>query len=225
MAPKNNLLASLQDRALWQRFCGYTMANRRRFCANLALIRERAHRVDLSRGCYVECGTWRGGISFAVMQIGTGIRDFHFFDSFAGLPPATASDGAQAVADQASGRLWHDNNRADRAEFEENLRRFAKPGQSVSVAQGWFADTLPQFPADRAISVLRMDGDWYESTLSILRHLFQRVLPGGLVIIDDYFDWEGCARAVHEYLAATGARDRLREAKPGDFAYIIKEAP
>jgi O-methyltransferase len=222
MAFKINMMAALQDRALWRRFHALTMADRRRFCANLSLVRECARRIDLSGGCYVECGTWRGGLSFAVMQLDTGIRDFHFFDSFEGLPSATAEDGTRAIADQAAGRLWHDNNRADGAEFAENLNRYGRPGQSLWVTKGWFADTLPKFPPDRAISVLRMDGDWYESTLCILRNLFERVIPGGLIIVDDYFDWEGCARAVHEYFCESGATERIREAKAGHFAYIVK---
>ena len=210
-----------EDRALWHRFRPFTMVNRQRFCANLALIRERERHVDLSSGCYVECGTWRGGVSFAVMQLETKLREFHFFDSFEGLPRAGEKDGAVAMADQAAGRLWHDGNTADAAEFASNVERFRHAKQSVSVAKGWFQDTLPKFPAGKSISVLRMDGDWYESTMCILRNLFDRLIPEGLVIIDDYYDWDGCARAVHEYLGETSSSDRLREA-PGHFAYLVK---
>jgi O-methyltransferase len=211
-----------EDAALWRQFRVLTMANRRRFCANLALVRERERCIDLSSGCYVECGTWHGGVSFAVMQLETSLRDFHFFDSFAGLPRATEKDGAIAMADQAARRLWYDNNTADAAEFASNVERFRRTEQSVSITKGWFQDTLPKFPAGKNISLLRMDGDWYDSTMCILRNLFDQVVPGGLVIIDDYYDWDGCARAVHEYLGETSASDRLHEA-PGHFAYLIKE--
>ncbi|HUH82970.1 MAG TPA: TylF/MycF/NovP-related O-methyltransferase [Stellaceae bacterium] len=225
MAFRINITSALQDRMLWRRFHALTMANRHRFCANLSLIRRRAREIDLARGCYVECGTWRGGISFAVMQLDIGIREFRFFDSFEGLPHATIEDGARALADQATGRLWHDNNKADAAEFSANLKRYGRPGQSLFVSKGWFEDTLPCFPADRAISILRMDGDWYQSTRCILRNLFAYVIPGGLIIVDDYFDWEGCARALHEYLGEIKAPERIREAEAGDFAYIVKEPP
>lgn len=214
--------AARKDRALWRRFRPFTMSNRRRFCATLALIRERERHVDLSAGCYVECGTWRGGVPFAVMQLETTLREFHFFDSFEGLPRATEKDGAIAATDQAAGRLWHDNNTADAAEFASNVERFRRPEHSVSITKGWFQDTLPKFPTGKSISVLRLDGDWYESTMCILRNLFDRVIPEGLVIIDDYYDWEGCARAVHEYLGETSASDRLRQAA-GHFAYLVKE--
>jgi hypothetical protein len=217
------LLDRLRHRGLWNRFRPYTMSDRKRFVANLDLVASRAHRVDLSKGCYVECGTWRGGMSFGIMQLPTGIADYHFFDSFQGLPPASAEDGAEAIAEQRDGRLWHDNNTADRAEFEANLARFRQPDQRTSVTQGWFADTLPGFRPPMPIAILRMDGDWYESTLTILRHLFAQVMTGGLIIIDDYYDWPGCARAVHEFLAETEATERLRQTPGGQVAYMIKE--
>ena len=50
--------------------------------------------------------------------------------------------------------------------------------------------------------MLRLDGDWYESTRVCLEHLHDLVVPGGFVIIDDYGYWEGCRRAVDEFLAS-----------------------
>ncbi len=44
-----------------------------------------------------------------------------------------------------------------------------------------------------------MDGDWYESTRDILENLFDQVVPGGAIQIDDYGHWEGCKKAVHEF--------------------------
>jgi hypothetical protein len=49
------------------------------------------------------------------------------------------------------------------------------------------------------IALLRLDDDWYESTKCVLEHLAPRVKPGGIVIVDDYYCWEGCTRAVNEY--------------------------
>jgi hypothetical protein len=51
------------------------------------------------------------------------------------------------------------------------------------------------------IGVLRLDGDWYESTKCCLDQLFDQVVPGGYIIIDDYGHWEGCRHAVDEFLA------------------------
>ena len=53
---------------------------------------------------------------------------------------------------------------------------------------------------------MRLDTDWYESTKHELEHLYERVTPGGVVIIDDYDYWEGARKAVDEFIASTGAR-------------------
>jgi len=210
---------------LARRFLPYTMTGHRRLIANLKLIDEGSRCADFAAGCYVECGTWRGGVSFAAMQLKTRIAEFQFFDSFAGLPPPGGRDGAEAITAARDGRIRHDNNTASYDEFTANLARFKRPGQETRVTRGWFADTLPRFASPRPIAVLRMDGDWYESTKCILENLFDRVMPGGLVIVDDYYDWEGCAAAIHEFLAARRAAERIHETPYGGVAYLIKEKP
>ena len=66
--------------------------------------------------------------------------------------------------------------------------------------EGKVEDTIPA-QAPEQIALLRLDTDWYESTRHELDHLFPRVSPGGVVIIDDYGTWQGARRAVDEYLA------------------------
>lgn len=60
--------------------------------------------------------------------------------------------------------------------------------ERVRFVEGWFNETLPQAPIGR-IAVLRLDGDYYESTMTPLRALYDRVSPGGFVIVDDYACW------------------------------------
>jgi hypothetical protein len=67
---------------------------------------------------------------------------------------------------------------------------------------GWFQETLRALPAGfGAIALLRIDGDWYESTKICLEVLFPKVVSGGIVVIDDYGKWSGCREAVDEFLA------------------------
>ena len=68
---------------------------------------------------------------------------------------------------------------------------------------GWFKDTLPAAPIDR-LAVLRLDGDYYESTMDTLTALYDKVSPGGFVIIDDYGErlWTYCRRAVDDFRRA-----------------------
>ena len=98
---------------------------------------------------------------------------------------------------------------------------------SYSLVKGWFNETIPRFTPPSEIAVLRLDGDWYDSTRVCLENLYQHVAPGGIVIVDDYYNWDGCARAVNEFLAAvatTNAVPRVRQFRDR-AAYLIKPRP
>ena len=70
----------------------------------------------------------------------------------------------------------------------------------VKPVKGYFHETLPQIVKDiNKISFLHIDGDWYESTQSILHHLYDMIVDGGLIQVDDYGHWEGCKKALHEF--------------------------
>ena len=68
----------------------------------------------------------------------------------------------------------------------------------VCFLPGWFRDTLPKAPIER-LALMRLDGDWYESTRDALENLYPKLSPGGFAIIDDYGIPIGCRRAVDEY--------------------------
>ena len=72
------------------------------------------------------------------------------------------------------------------------------PAERVHYVVGKVEDTVPGTMPD-AIALLRLDTDWYESTLHELVHLFPRLVPGGVLIVDDYGYWQGCRKAVDEY--------------------------
>ena len=82
---------------------------------------------------------------------------------------------------------------------------FDKAGLNPSGVEfhvGWFQDTVPISAAKlQSIAMLRLDGDWYASTQVCLEHLYPLLRPGGVIILDDYFCWEGCRKATDEYRA------------------------
>lgn len=208
---------------LWRRWRGHTMQRRKRFHANLYLVESHLERHPALIGGYVECGCWRGGMSFAVADLGTRLADFALFDSFEGLPPAGPRDGA-AVELQAESALLHDNNRADLAEVLTAAGRFGGRVR-FDIRKGWFSDTLPGYAPPRPIAVLRMDGDWYDSTLCILESLWRHLAPEALVIVDDYYDWDGCARALHDFLSRHDRPERIRQSRIGGIAHLIARGP
>ena len=190
------------------------------FYANMMIIDHFAAHVD---GTIVECGTWRGGMACTMMALGGINRDYHFFDSFEGLPDAAESDGKTALAYQKNtdSASYHDNCRADYNDFIELIQGQGVPVSSISVYKGWFENTVKNYIGG-PISVLRLDGDWYESTMTCLDVLYPYVSFGGVVIIDDYDAWDGCARAVHDYLSKTASRSRIDRSSLANVAFIQK---
>jgi O-methyltransferase len=161
-------------------------------------------------GCFVECGVWKGGSSalmaLAIKDAGQE-RHLHLFDSFEGLPEPTEKDGEEAAAYSGTrnqGKLVTiDLCRAGVDEVRHLiLDKINVPEPFVHFHPGWFQNTVPM-DAKRLgpIALLRLDGDWYDSTKICLEHLYPLLSPGGIIIMDDYFAWEGCRKATDEYRA------------------------
>lgn len=148
-------------------------------------------------GDFVECGVWRGGASiYAAAVIATSFRkrDVWLCDSFQGLPnPTHKLDRMDPV------HLWKDSDvlAVPLSEVQDNFKKLNLLGPNIHFVKGWFKDTLSELPCKR-IAVLRADGDMYESTMQILG-LWRKVSPGGYVIIDDYYDVQGCRKAVDSF--------------------------
>jgi len=195
---------------------GYTMIGLRR----LANIRHCVEDV-LARsvpGDLAEAGVWRGGAAIFMRALlavhGVTDRTVWVADSFRGLPaPASPQDG-----DDFS---QHAYLRADRRQVMANFQRFGLLDGQVRFLEGWFKDTLPTAPIER-LAVLRLDGDLYSSTLETLRSLYDRVSPGGYVIVDDYHAYEYCRRAVTDFLRERGLAPALTTI---DWAGVYWQVP
>jgi O-methyltransferase len=216
-------LSLVRHAAIYRRFRPYTMIPREAYLTNLYLAARCLAAPALAHGCIIECGTWRGGMAAGLATIGGPARDYHFFDSFAGLPPPTAEDGAyaQEAAAARDGRLLHNNNTAALSEFMAALTQVALPPERLHVHAGLFAETFPAV-AVPPVAVLRLDADWYSSTMLALEKFWDRLLPGALVLIDDYYAWQGCTRAVHAFLARRDAVEPIRQSRFGKVAYLLK---
>jgi O-methyltransferase len=153
-------------------------------------------------GDLVECGVWRGGASILMRAVlaayGDETRRVWLADSFAGVPPP---DTANYKADKGI-RLdrYAGVLAVSEAEVRANFERYELLDDQVRFLPGWFKDTLHDAPIDR-ISVLRLDGDLYESTIQALDALYPRLSTGGFCIIDDYHAIDACRRAVTDYRA------------------------
>ncbi|WP_120496535.1 TylF/MycF/NovP-related O-methyltransferase [Kiloniella sp. EL199] len=209
---------------IWKKYRNLTMISKKQYLDNLALVKYYVNKNHLERYSIIECGTWQGGLSFGLIDVCPNNSDFVFFDSFEGLPEATELDGGTAIRLQKENELWHNNNTASYDLFMSDLDKFGLSKRGVTVHKGWFEDTLPKFDKKKQIGVLRLDGDWYESTYSILDNLYDQVVEGGLILIDDYHDWQGCSLAVHDYLATKKKTDVICQSYPSNVAYILKKS-
>jgi hypothetical protein len=194
------------------------------FLVNLDLVQEYSSKPHLRDGAIVECGTWKGGMAAAMMEIGGTHRDYHFFDSFEGLPPAKEIDGSAALEWQGNtaGPFFFNNCTASAEEFRATIAMTGMPLRRVHVHPGFFEDTMRDLSIP-PIAVLRLDADWYDSTMICLEALFDKILPGGIILVDDYYYWDGCSRAVHEFLARRQATERVRE-RGQSLALIVRTA-
>jgi O-methyltransferase len=200
-------LRALRLKKIYHKFQNYTMIPESFYVDNL-IISESLREVP---GCVVECGVWRGGMCGGIAEVMGPKRRYFLFDSFEGLPPAKDIDGPAARAWQANKDRpgYYDNCRASVEDAERAMR--LSGASSYELIKGWFEETLTAFRPPQEIALLRLDGDWYESVRTCLRLLYPHVSPQGLIIIDDYYAWDGCARATHEFLAECKDAMRLKQ--------------
>lgn len=162
-------------------------------------------------GDLIETGVWRGGAAIfmrAALEVyGDADRVVWAADSFEGLPQP---DEASFPADRGSSYWKAQRLAVSLDEVKENFRRYGLLDDRVRFLVGWFRDTLPTAPMER-LSILRLDGDMYESTIVALESLHPKLSPGGYVIVDDYNAIEECRAAVDDFRTRLRIDEPLRE--------------
>lgn len=186
-------LARREEGRDWPLF-GFTMAGHKRL-DNVQSCVEDVLKNDVP-GDFIETGAWRGGTSIfmrALLKIhGDTERKVWVADSFQGLPkPINKKDGWD-LSDV-------DYLKVDLEKVKSNFAKYNMLDKQVVFLKGWFSETLPTAPIEK-ISILRLDGDLYSSTMDALQNLYHKVSDGGYVIVDDYHSWPPCKKAVHDFL-------------------------
>jgi O-methyltransferase len=203
---------------LFRKYKDYTMLGQKEYVTNLALAA-----TVTAPGCVIECGVWKGGTSAGMAEILGPNREYFLFDSFQGHVDPQPIDGAAAFAWQADKNgPWYFNNAVIGGEVADAVMK--KSGaKRYRLVKGWFEDTIVSFNPPCPIAVLRIDCDWYASTMTCLRALFPHLAEDGILIADGYPDWDGYARAIHEYLATYKGVARIKQFN-GSLYYIVKGA-
>jgi O-methyltransferase len=198
------LTKSEYDR-IFDKYRNYTMIEQSAYLDNLLL----ADSIKNLKGDIVECGVWRGGMIAGIAELLGSDRKYHLFDSFEGLPEAKDIDGKLALDYQKNteSERYFDNCKAEIHYANEAMQM---AGVNFSCYKGWFENTIPSNKTIENIALLRLDGDWYESTYICLEHFYDKVVPGGIIIIDDYLTWDGCSKAVHDFLSKRKSSSKIR---------------
>lgn len=149
-------------------------------------------------GDCLEAGVWKGGACIFLNALNrvysNSERKIWVADSFEGLPPSTHKEDLDYNWD-------YDFLKVSLEKVKSNFRKYNLLDDNVNFLKGWFKDSLIDVEFDK-LSILRVDGDMYESTMDVLTNLYSKVQSGGYVIIDDYFAVTSCKKAVDEFLQA-----------------------
>jgi O-methyltransferase len=161
-------------------------------------------------GDLIETGVWRGGATILMRAIlkayGVVDRTVWVADSFAGLPPPDP----QYPADSKDKHHTKRPLEVSLEQVRENFTQYGLLDDQVRFLKGWFKDTLPGAPISK-LSVIRLDGDMYQSTMDGLVNLYPKLSPGGYLIVDDFGAVPGCRQAVEDFRKERGITEPVTQ--------------
>ena len=174
-------------------------------------------------GRIIEAGCALGGSAIVLAHTKTTSRELFVYDVFGMIPPPGERDGEdvheryETISSGNSKGLGEDTYYG----YEDNLydkvqSHFAAHGvpvadHNVHMVKGLFQDTIT---VDGPVALAHIDGDWYDSVITCLVRIGPHLVVGGVLAIDDYYDWSGCRSAVDDYFADKRDRFHFTDATP-----------
>lgn len=203
LIPPNQYLRDMDDEftGIWETVKKYTMISPERGWALAEAVRyvSKAH----IPGDIVECGVWKGGACLLASYILYSLeprteRSIWLYDTFKGMVKPGVNDriasSGQALMERDAEGLWA----ADINEVRSLMKKSPLDEGVFNFIAGEVSKTL-ELSVPQKIAILRLDTDWYESTLKELRVLYPKMSKGGVLIVDDYGHFTGARKAVDEY--------------------------
>lgn len=178
----------------------------------LLFTADMAQKYKYSDACFVECGV-AAGAQIIAMRYGAPDKLIHAFDSFHGIPQPSKKDdqmpGIKYFTEEERLSLPNPGEQelvttgmtaVSVDDFKKHLIDSGAGLDNLQIHEGWFEEKMPNNTVGD-IALLRLDGDLYNSTFVCLRHLFPKVIKGGIIILDD---WElpGSRQAVYDYFTS-----------------------
>jgi O-methyltransferase len=166
---------------------------------------------DGVEGDLIEAGVWRGGASILMRATLSALdvedREVWLADSFEGLPSSRPDQYPADAGDDEHFKF--DFLAVSEDEVKRAFERYGLLDDQVRFLRGWFKDSLPPLTGTRHWSLLRLDGDMYESTIIALESLYPDLSPGGFVVIDDYGAIPQCRQAVEDFRSEHGIDEEM----------------
>jgi len=179
-------------------------------------------------GLLIEAGAARGGSAIVMAAAKAPGRPMKVYDVFGMIPPPTEQDGpdvharyekiAAGEAKGVGGDTYYGYRDDLYQEVTDSFSRLGVPAaeHNVELVRGLFEDTID---LDEPVAFAHLDGDWYESTMTCLTRIAPLVVPGGRIVLDDYYQWSGCRDAVDEYFSGRDGFRLERRAK----LHVVRE--
>jgi len=196
-------------KAIYKKVANNTMTSPERIYSLIEAIKYvEKNRIE---GDIVECGVWKGGSMMAVAETLALYKNFtrnlYLYDTYEGMSEPTEHDKT-FYGENASTLLDKDANKEKNLVWaystletvKQGMQTTGYPEGNIKYVKGKVEDSIPATIPGK-IAVLRLDTDWYESTLHELVHLYPLLVTGGVLILDDYGHWAGAKKAVDEYFA------------------------
>lgn len=211
VVPPDQYLIDIEPvfKTMWKQVKPYTMTSLERGYALFKAI-EYLVRNGI-KGDIVECGVWKGGscmlMALSLLHFGIVDKTIRLYDTFSGMTEPTKEDvitwNNRSVLEK-----WEEDKNGIKENFtswavgidevKSNMKKIKYPEKLVRFIPGDICQTLSErVPSD--IALLRLDTDWYQSTAYELKVLYPKVVPGGVVVVDDYGHFRGARKAVDEY--------------------------
>lgn len=164
-------------------------------CYMLYSLAERA--VTLP-GDMAECGVYKGGTASILAGVAAGKAKLFLFDTFTGLPPGQPGKDNRYI----HGGEFSETSRASVEEFIS-----AKP-EDVEIHAGLVPEIFVRIADWHRFSFVHLDLDIYRAVLDGLEFFYPRMLPGGVIVVDDYGfeECQGALLAVEEF----SEKERIR---------------
>jgi hypothetical protein len=203
-----------EHRAVFEKVAPFTMTSPERIYSLVEAVKYlEKHGIA---GDIVECGVWKGGsmmsVAWMLKSRNSTERRLYLYDTFEGMPPPSKHDKTFRGED-AKNLLEKNRNKEENLvwaystleEVRHNMRSTGYPEEKIVYVAGKVEETIPA-TLPQKIALLRLDTDWYESTLHELIHLFPLLAEGGVLILDDYGHWQGARKAADEYFETHSTR-------------------